>query len=347
MVKNATKTKDRIQRLRQLLKTKKFGLIVIQDNPDPDAIAAALALKKLFNELANIPCSISHGGTVGRAENRALVRYLQLNLRPIDQLNLQDFDAIAMVDTQPGTGNNSLPVCLLPEVVIDHHPIRKITRTVPLIDIRKEYGATSTILCEYLIQANVTPDAPLATALLYGIRSDTQDLGRDASKADITAFQWLYSLANPRMLAEIQRGRVERDYFKLLHQALSNAVVLGPAITTNLGEIKNPDIVGEVADMLLRDDETNWSLAYGVYNGKMLLSLRTSQLALSAEKVVRKLTARIGTGGGHDQFAGGQIPLPQNSPAARKKTESTVLTRLCRALKIKVESPQKLIAPSV
>ena len=151
-------------------------LIVMQDNPDPDSIASAVALRSLANELGGVRCTIAHGGTVGRSENQELVHYLELTLRSFRDVNRVRFEMIALVDTQPGTGSNSLLADALPDIVIDHHPVRRLRRSVRFTDIRSSYGATSTILWEYLVAAEITPDKPLATAVLYGILSDTQNL---------------------------------------------------------------------------------------------------------------------------------------------------------------------------
>ncbi|MDH4203144.1 MAG: bifunctional oligoribonuclease/PAP phosphatase NrnA [Phycisphaerae bacterium] len=324
------KTESKLVQLKAILEGHQAMLIVMQDNPDPDSIAAAVALRKLANTLANTQCSIAHGGTVGRGENRALVRYLGLNLRQIDQLDMKQFELFAIVDTQPGTGNNSLPSEIEPDIVIDHHPCRQQTRHSRFTDIRSKYGATATILLEYLDAANITPDVPLATAMLYAIRSDTQDLGRDTTKADIKALTALYAIANKRMLSEIQRGKVSRDYFQMMADALKNAQVFANAIVTNLGQIENPDMIAEVADILLRDDQTNWVMVTGYFKHKMMVSLRTYEENVRADKIIHGIVARKGTGGGHPSYAGGQIPLKDNTKRTKDRLEKTVLSRFLK-----------------
>jgi nanoRNase/pAp phosphatase (c-di-AMP/oligoRNAs hydrolase) len=107
----AQKTGTKLQRLAELLAGKTYLLIVTQDNPDPDSLATAVALRRLGKSLANLQASIACGGTVGRGENRALVKYLGLNLRAPAEVDFDKFGLIAMVDTQPGTGSSS---CLRP-----------------------------------------------------------------------------------------------------------------------------------------------------------------------------------------------------------------------------------------
>jgi nanoRNase/pAp phosphatase (c-di-AMP/oligoRNAs hydrolase) len=331
-MKAAEKTSSKLQKLTELLTGKTYLLVVLQDTPDPDSLAAAVALRRLAKSQPNVQCSIAYGGTVGRGENRALVKYLGLNLRLCGEVDYGKFDLIATVDTQPGAGNNSLPDTVLPDIVVDHHPIRRQTRVVPFTDIRSGYGATSTILVEYLIEAGITPDTPLATALLYGIRSDTQDLGREASRADIEAIQFLYPFANKRMLSVIQRGEVPRVYYQMLADALRNACVQGPAIVTELGDVDNPDMIAEVADLLLRDDETTWTMCTGYWNNKMLISIRTSEESNLAEKVIKHMVARKGTGGGHLTYAGGQIPLTKGTKKEREELEKDVLRKFIEAI---------------
>jgi nanoRNase/pAp phosphatase (c-di-AMP/oligoRNAs hydrolase) len=342
-MKPTSKTRQRVERLIRLLKGKGNLLIVMQDNPDPDSIAAAVALRRFANSTAGVQCSIAHSGTVGRGENRALVSYLGLKLHQMRDIDFKKFDLIGMVDTQPGTGNNSLPESQLPDIVVDHHPCRRLTRSAPLIDIRSGCGATSTILSEYLHEAQIVPDTPLATALLYGIRSDTQDLGREATQADIEAIEWLYPLANKRMLSEIQRGSVPKEYFQMLAVALKNARIYGNAIVTSLGPIDNPDMIGEVADLLLREDQTTWTMCMGLFKGKILISLRTIDESNKAGTVVKRLIARRGTGGGHQTYAGGQIPLKQNTQAELSRMERQLRQKFIRLIGADEHQAVKLI----
>ncbi|MBL7214426.1 MAG: DHH family phosphoesterase [Phycisphaerae bacterium] len=341
---NHKKTETKLAQLKAILENHKSMLIVLQDNPDPDAIASAVALRKLANVLATVQCSIAHGGTVGRGENRALVKYLGLNLRPIQQIDTTQFKLFAMVDTQPGTGNNSLPDTIEPDIVIDHHQCIQSTRHCRFFDIRSRYGATATILYEYMQAAGVKPDVPTATAMLYAIRSDTQDLGRDTTKADIRALTHLYIPANKRMLSQIQRGKVRRDYYRMLADALTNAQVYANAIVTDLGQIENPDMIAEVADLLLRDDRTDWVMVYGVSQDKMLISLRTYQENARADKVIRHLVSRRGTGGGHPSYAGGQIPIDKLSAKGIEKLQKTIVNRFVKEVTANNLKPEPLTA---
>src|SRR5205823_4577859 len=175
-------------------------VILPHDNPDPDALASAAALKYLVGELLRKEAHIALGGIVGRAENRAMLTYLNITLVPVSEVHFGGETQVALVDTQPGRPNNSLPEALVPTAVIDHHPAYDAYPGVPFLDLRDQYGATSTILTEYLRESKLAIEPKIGTALFYGIAAETQDLGREATAADIEASHFLYPHANKRRL---------------------------------------------------------------------------------------------------------------------------------------------------
>lgn len=326
------KSPDKCSRLMELLRNRRTLLIVMQNFPDPDAIAAAAALRELARSQGDVITTLACGGFVGRAENQALLKYLGLNIQPLTNDALSGFDCIAMVDTQPGAGNNTLDVQTVPDIVVDHHPIRPLTRRSPFFDIRRQYGATSTIFQEYLACCRLPVPVPLATALLYGIRSDTADFGREATQADIGAFLALYPASNKRMLGRIAMARVPRAYFQAIAKALTRAKSSGNCVFTDLGPVTNPDIVSEVADLLLRDEEACWALCLGQHQGEILLSLRTSSQPADAGRLMHRLVTPGGTGGGHAMMAGGQFPLNTTDPAEIQKTVDRIISRFLSKL---------------
>lgn len=331
-MKQETKSQKKYARLIETVEGASSLVIIMQDHPDPDAVASGAALRRIVNQ-HGVVCSMVHGGMVGRSENRALVNYLDLNLRRLDEVNLESFDLIALVDTQPGTGNNPLPDDVEPDIVIDHHPIHGPTRSVRFTDIRSGYGATSSILSEYLQAAGIEPAPPLATALLYGIISDTQDLGRRARKADLDAYFHVSQFANLRMLSEIQHGPLPDDYYRHLYTALENARMFGKCVITHLGSIDTPDLTGEIADLLVRHESAEWCLCTGVIDHRLLLSLRARAGGQkNAGHVIKRLVGREGTGGGHHYLAGGQIKLQSQTKKEIEELHALLLRRLKKIL---------------
>ncbi|MBN2020069.1 MAG: bifunctional oligoribonuclease/PAP phosphatase NrnA [Sedimentisphaerales bacterium] len=336
-------TQSRLKKLKALWARGESLLIVMQNNPD--AIAASCALRELANKTAGLNCQFAYGGTIGRAENRELAHYLGFAFHPFAEVSHQKADLIALIDTQPQAGNNPLPEGVQPDIIIDHHPAIEASRGVAFADIRENYGATSTILWEYLTAAEIKPETPTATALLYGIRSDTQDLGREATKADIKAIEALYPLANKRMLSQIQQGQVPSVYYQMLATALANTKLYDHCLICGIGDLDNPDMIGEVADLLLRHEQVDWAMCYGFYDDQLLISLRTQDYALSAGDVARNIVQKLGTGGGHARMAGGQIPLRANERSTPKcaRLERAIRSRFLKSIGIKTRKGRPLI----
>lgn len=284
-------------------------VILPHDNPDPDALASAAALRFLARELVERDATIALGGYVGRAENRAMVRYLNIPLVPVQDLALDGSAVIALVDTQPGRTNNSLPAGLQPSIVIDHHPQYVPVGTLPFTDLRDGYGATSTILTEYLMDARLHVETKIATALFYGIMAETQDLGREASTPDMNACSFLYPHTNKRRLAKIENARVPREYFAAFRAAIQSAMIYDRAVVSILGEIRYPDMVAEMADFLLRLDEVDWAAAIGRYGDFLYVSLRTTHRDVNAGDLLQRVLGSDHAGG-HDMIAGGRLALP-------------------------------------
>ena len=254
----------RLTNLLESVKGVKRLNICAHSNPDPDSLACSMALKFILEELAGIKCTIVYAGVIGRAENQAMVKLLKIPLRPLKRV--RRFDDYALVDTQPGTGNNPYPRQYRPRIVIDHHPLRKSTRA-SFVDVRPRYGATATILTEYLQAANLTVPSWLATALSYGVSSETRDLGREAGTEDVKAYIWLFPLIQKKVLSQIEHPRLPRSYFTAIDRALHRSFHYRNVIGSKLGRVENPDIVSEVADFLMSHERMTWSITIGCYQG--------------------------------------------------------------------------------
>jgi nanoRNase/pAp phosphatase (c-di-AMP/oligoRNAs hydrolase) len=306
-------------------------IILPHDNPDPDSMASAVALKYLAHRLIGKEAYITLGGIVGRAENRAMRTYLNIELVPVSEVRFTGDVQVALVDTQPGRSNNSLPDDVVPMAVIDHHPAYAAYPGVPFLDLRDAYGATSTILTEYLQESKLDVEPKIATALFYGIAAETQDLGREATAADIEASHFLYPYANKRRLAKIENARVPREYFRVFREAIDHAALYDHKVVVSLlGDVQYPDMVAEVADFLLRLDGAEWSAGIGAFDGYLYCSMRTTDRDMNAGDLLQGVLGAK-SAGGHDMIAGGRIPLGPD-PAEHVKAACDVRARLLRAL---------------
>jgi nanoRNase/pAp phosphatase (c-di-AMP/oligoRNAs hydrolase) len=323
--------KSRVAGLLQALGGPTPLVILPHDNPDPDALASAATVKYLVHACLGKEAVIARGGIVGRAENRAMIKYLHIDLRPVGELDFGDGAQIVLVDTQPGRANNSLPQGCVPTVVIDHHPAYDEYPGVKFLDLREHYGATSTILTEYLRESRLEPESKIATALFYGIAAETQDLGRESTPADIAAAQFLYPYANKRRLAKIENARVPQVYFRAFHDAIERASIHAKAIVSILPEVQYPDMVAEVADFLLRLDDVEWACAIGTFGQHLQVSLRTTDREMNAGDVLQRV---LGThsAGGHDMTAGGRIQVAAPGPEAAAVAAARVRDRLLSTL---------------
>jgi len=334
--------KSSLHRLLQVTEDPAPLVILPHDNPDPDALASAAALRFLVSQAqGGKEIVIALGGIVGRAENRAMLRYLNIDLVPVGDINFSRNPQLALVDTQPGRRNNSLPEDVTPTIVIDHHPAYDSYNGVPFLDLRDEYGATSTILTEYLQETHVDVESKIATALFYGINAETQDLGREATPKDIAACQFLYPYTNKRRLAKIENARVPREYFKMFRDAIEGATLYDKVVISVLHEVQYPDMVAEVADFLLRLDEAEWAMAIGYYNHGLFVSLRTVIRDVNAGEILQKVLGST-SAGGHDMIAGGRIAVTTKGIGV-EKAAVRIKDRLLKVLGAASSSARDLV----
>lgn len=307
-------SEPRLQQLLKALESERRVLILPHNDPDPDAIASAVALRYLLADTLSVEGYIAYRGIIGRAENKALVRYLAYPMRRLARADLDFPRPFALVDTQPGAGNNALPAESSAAVVLDHHPLREATATAAFADVRPEVGSTSTILTEYLRAADIEPPQPLATALFYGIKTDTLGLVRGTSPADVAAYLYLQPLVDLEALVEIERAQVPIEYFQRLDAALHSARVYGDVIVSFVGPMRRPDLAAEMADLLLRLRGIQWVICIGEYKSRLVLSIRTRSQRPGAGRVVQAIIDEQGTAGGHGFMAGGHVPLHGADP---------------------------------
>lgn len=318
-------------------------LIVTHDHPDPDALAAAFALQHLILVKTGQEATIAFGGGIGRRENLVMVQQLEIKAQPIDDLDLDSFNAVCMVDTQPATGNNSYPTGRRVDLVIDHHQIKEETQGCRWVDVRPEYGASASILFEYLQSQDVKIATKLATILFYAIKSETEDLGRDWTKSDRDAYLKLMPLCNNRILHEITHPKSSRIYFRYFETGIKNAKIYGNALIFNLYKIDHPEIVAEIADFLMRVEGIEIVLGLGCYHEEGVLSMRTSHQETHAGMLMQQVIKGLGSGGGHSMTAGGQIRPLESVRGSLGALEYELAERLLDALGREHTEPEPLV----
>ncbi len=277
-------------------------LIVI--NADPDAIASAMAVSRLlWRKVLNV--TITHINTINRPDNLAMIRLLGVSMVPFEEITVDQFSRIVIVDSQPDHNENMAE--LKPNVIIDHHP--ESGAKAPFLDIRPDYGATATILTEYLRAAKIKPSAKLATGLYHGIKTDTNDFKGRTQIEDVRAFQYLFRNANIHLARKIEKADLRFDLLKYFIIAMQNMRRRKGKVYIHLGHVVNPDVCVLIADFFMRINTVTWSIVSGICDKKLTIIFRNDGIRKNAGKVAKEGFGKLGNAGGHKNMARAEIAL--------------------------------------
>ncbi len=278
--------------------------VLILINADPDAIASAMAVKRLlWRRVAGV--TISNINVIKRPDNITMIRLLGVNLVPVKDIVKECFSRFVMVDSQPE--HNELFSRFPIDVIIDHHPETVVHAR--FLDIRSKYGATASIMTEYLRAANIKPSTKLAAGLFYAIKTDTNNFVRQTLIEDVRAFQFLYRHANLNIVNKIERSELRLDFLKYFKVALENKRIRKGRLFTHFGPIVNPDVCVLLADFFIKISSVDWSIVSGLYGHNLIVIFRNDGFRKDAGKVARKSFGELGSAGGHKSAARAEIPL--------------------------------------
>ncbi len=295
--------KGRYERLLNVVSTNDTLCIPIV--ADPDAIASALTLKRLFwrKVQKTIICRVN---AIKRSDNLAMIRDLKITLPYIKKVNTSKVTKWAIVDSQPhhhkSLGNTDF------SIIIDHHPPDP-SLEIPFMDIREGYGAVSSIMTEYLKAAGIVPSVKLATALFYGIKSDTNNFTRTSVAADINAFSYLYPHVNLNIIKKIESSEINKKNIADLRKAFDDLQIIGDTAYIHMGVVNDSDTLVIIADFFLKMAEVSWSMVSGISGKKVVIIIRNADFRLHAGKVAKRLFSTLGSAGGHKSAARVEIPI--------------------------------------
>jgi nanoRNase/pAp phosphatase (c-di-AMP/oligoRNAs hydrolase) len=293
---------ERLRRLLGLFSREDRLLILI--NADPDAMASAMALKRiLWRQISGT--TIAHVGTVTRPDNLAMIRLVRLDLVSLKAATQGQFTRHAILDSQPSHHEGFQGIAF--DIIIDHHPDTGAKAT--FTDIRPQYGATSTIMTEYLRAAKIKPSAKLATALFYGIKTDTMNFQRKALVEDVNAFQFLFRNVNVHMAQRIEQAEMRLDFLKYYRTALEEMQVRRGRILVHLGPVRNTDVCVSIADFFMKIHDIAWSIVSGTYQGRLVIIVRNDGVRKHGGKLLGEKLGHLGNAGGHKTMARAEIPL--------------------------------------
>jgi len=297
-------TRARVQQFQRYFNDADRVLILLHNDPDPDAMASGLALRNLLRR-TKATAIIGAIQGVTRPENLRMLNLLDIHVEPITPGDLAGFDRIAMVDVQPHYFAGLLDKV---DLVIDHHPAQPGYSAV-FRDIRPDYGSTCTILTEHLRAVDVNISERTATAMLYAIKSDTLFFNRQANAVDLDAFSYLYPLADAAMIRKMEGAELTFDRLEYVTRAQQTGSTTEQVFCAFVGRTPREDFIPYVADFFLQVEDVKWTMISGIVGETLVLSVRNLGYTRNAGELVRKLFAEIGSAGGHRAMAKAVIPL--------------------------------------
>jgi nanoRNase/pAp phosphatase (c-di-AMP/oligoRNAs hydrolase) len=327
--------KPRAGRLLRTLAGKKSVLITTHRHPDPDAAASCLGVQRLLAAKSpEVKTTIRFKGAEGTPRIKSFARAIGLAYEPWDDAALDQYDAVVLLDTQPTFGVSPLPANFVPTAIIDHHRGRGRRGKVAFGDVRVDVGATASIVFSYFMELKLAIDPVLAAALLHAIESDIAGVAGHQSELDSLAISGLILVADVRKLWQFRYESIPASYFAAFARAINTAVKYDNALIAHAGKIEQAEEPALLADGLLRCEGCEWALVSGVLDGRLVLSLRTSNQRVSAGELMRRLVNRIGDGGGHRTKAGGQVPLETNAESCVERVRKVLKRRFLRCLHV-------------
>jgi len=298
----AKSTPEKLRRFYDQFEGQDHVLIVI--NADPDAIASAMAVSRLLWRRA-LNVTISNINTIKRPDNLTMLRLLNVNLIHFRDIDPGQYNKIVIVDSQPD--HNESMDQLAPDVIIDHHPDSK--PKAPFVDIRPHYGATATILTEYLRAARIKPSVKLATGLFQAIKTDTNSFKGKTVIEDVREFQYLFRFANMDLARRIEKADLRLSFLKYFKTALNTLRLRKGRAFVHLGPVVNPDVCVIIADFCMRIISVNWSIVSGLCDKKLVVIFRNDGIRKNAGKMAQKSFGQYGSAGGHGNMARAEVAL--------------------------------------
>src|SRR5881394_1357022 len=297
-------TRARVQQYQRYFSDAERVLIMLHNEPDPDAMASGLALRNILRRTKTTAIIGAIQG-VTRPENVRMVSLLDIQVESIRPDTLSEYDRIAMVDVQP---HYFVGLIDRVDLVIDHHP-EQPGYTAVFKDIRPDYGSTSTILTEHLRAVDANISERTATAMLYAIKSDTLFFNRQTNRVDLEAFSYLYPLADAAMIRKMEGAEITLERLDYVMKAFQDGTLTDQVFCAFLGPSPREDFIPYVADFFLQLEDVKWTVVAGVVNESLIVSVRNLGYSKNAGEFVRRFFADIGSAGGHRAMAKAVVPM--------------------------------------
>ncbi|MFN2367304.1 MAG: bifunctional oligoribonuclease/PAP phosphatase NrnA [Desulfurivibrionaceae bacterium] len=311
--------KERLQEFWDLFDKDDDVLVVI--TADPDALASAMAVRRLLRyRIKSI--TVAYPNEIRRLSNIAMVDLLKIRAERLQNCKLDDFNKKIMLDSQP----SHLPVfeTIGFDAVIDHHPATKGWEA-RYVDIRKDYGATASMMVEYLRAALMKPSVPMATAMFYAIKVDTNNFEKKTIAADAISFRYLYNIANHNLVRKIELSELRKSELNYFQTALNEYKISKGRLYIHMGRVRSPDILVIIADFFNRVHDISWVLVSGIHGERLVVIFRCDGYKKNAGKLANNIFGKIGSAGGHREAARAEVSLKDLEIEANDFTTKTLM----------------------
>ena len=316
-------TRARVQQYQRYFSDAERVLIMLHNDPDPDAMASGLALRNILRRTKTTAIIGAIQG-VTRPENLRMANLLDISVEAITAESSREYDRIAMVDVQPHYFGDLMDRV---DLVIDHHP-EQPGNTAVFKDIRADYGSTSTILTEHLRAVDVNISERTATAMLYAIKSDTLFFNRQTNRVDLEAFSYLYPLADAALIRKMEGAEITLERLEYVLKAYKSGALVDQVFCASIGSSPREDFIPYVADFFLQLEHVKWTIVAGSVNDTLIISVRNLGYSKNAGEFVRRFFSEIGSAGGHRAMAKAVIPMASFRAKFGELTDTELVARL-------------------
>jgi nanoRNase/pAp phosphatase (c-di-AMP/oligoRNAs hydrolase) len=286
--------------------------IITHKNPDPDAISSAMALAEIAKHAngKTLATRIFYEGNIGHQENRTFVNLLDIKMEHLTAETLATCTYLALVDCSGPGANNDIPPQTKINIIIDHHKEGRHTASQGVfVDIRPGVGATASIMTQYLQELDVPVDRRVATALLYGIRTDTKEFKRNVTPQDLSYAGFLLPLTDADLLDKIMSPSMSQETLDIIGKAIHERKVQSGYLFANVGFVMNRDSLPQAADLLITLEGVNTALVYGITDNAIVISARNRDIRLHIGNALSEAFGDMGDAGGHPNMAAATLPL--------------------------------------
>ena len=316
-------TRSRVQQYQHYFADADRVLILLHNDPDPDALASGLALRSLLRRTKTTAIIGAMQG-VTRPENLRMANLLDIQVEQVTPESLATFERIATVDVQPHYFPGLLDHV---DLVVDHHP-EQPGYSARFKDIRADYGSTCTILTEHLRAVDWNISERTATAMLYAIKSDTLFFARHTNRVDLEAFTFLYPLADPALIRKMEGAEITMERLEYVRRASTTGTLETQVFCAFLGDVPREDLITYAADFFLQLEDVKWTILAGTVNDTLIVSVRNLGYSRNAGEFVKRWFAEIGSAGGHRSMAKAVVPMSRFRERYGDLTDEAIFARI-------------------